>query len=184
MEEDPFLFGYISPVDDDNMDVLLCMSEAEITRLIKATRKSIKRKEDALKVKEDPRLREEKRVLESKQKIYELWKENGGSRDDDLIRSMLPQAGVNQIEMDNHLSTMVSKKKGSNLYCRYNTLFRSKNYGKTYSPADLFVELCLCFASTEAACERFFRYLSLIEKKQYRLNLEGTKACQLAVLRY
>ena len=184
MEEDPFLIGYISPVDDDNMDVLLCMSEAEITRLIKATRKSIKRKEDALKVKEDPRLREEKRVLESKQKIYELWKENGGSRDDDLIRSMLPQAGVNQIEMDNHLSTMVSKKKGSNLYCRYNTLFRSKSYSKTYSPADLFVELCLCFASTEAACERFFRYLSLIEKKQYRLNLDGTKACQLAVLRY
>ena len=58
MEEDPFLIGYISPVDDDNMDVLLCMSEAEITRLMSNTKKSIKRKEEALKVKEDPRLRE------------------------------------------------------------------------------------------------------------------------------
>ena len=54
MEEDPFLIGYISPVDDDNMDVLLYMSEEEITRLIKATGTSIKRKEEALKVKEDP----------------------------------------------------------------------------------------------------------------------------------
>ena len=38
MEEDPFLIGYISPVDDDNMDVLLYMSEEEITRLISNTR--------------------------------------------------------------------------------------------------------------------------------------------------
>ena len=43
---------------------------------------------------------------------------------------------------------------------------------------------CVYASRQQAACERFFRNLSLIEKKQYRLNLDGTKACQLAVLRY
>ena len=183
MDEGPFLIGGISPVCDDRMDELLYMSEDEITKAIKNMRSSISR----LRAKMNQKSEDDQKKLrsyQSKLELYSLWKRYGGSTDDQLIPHVLPHAGDNQAEGHQNLSSMVSKKKGSNLYCRYNTLFRNKNYGKTYSPADLFVELNLCFSSTEAACERFFRYLSLIEKKAYRLNLNGTKACQLAVLRY
>lgn len=46
------------------------------------------------------------------------------------------------------------------------------------------MQACLHYPATESACERFFRQLSLIVKKQYRTNMNGDKSCQISFLHY
>ena len=86
-------------------------------------------------------------------------------------------------EVVSGVSSYVGNERVDDLYCmKTESLF--ENNPESLAGVKKWMQASLHYPATESACERFFRQLSLIVKKQYRTKMNGDKSCQIAFLHY
>ena len=86
-------------------------------------------------------------------------------------------------EVVTDVASYVGKERIDDLYCmKTERLFESNP--ESLADVKKWMQASLHYPATESACERFFRQLSLIVKKQYRTKMNGDKSCQIAFLHY
>lgn len=174
--------------DYAQLDSLMQMSEEQLDKKIVELEKRLKKYKTDNKVKNfqsDVITSEHKRGRKSQRDMIEreyallcYWKENGIVEPD----SMLEFNKSNPLQNDfTVMRDNTSDEKGCSLF---NTPETPRYNGIINYPVKRYYEAHLCLASTESDCERFFRHLSLIVKKQYRVCMGGSKACDLALLKY
>lgn len=116
--------------------------------------------------------------LEEQLALLIEWKNNGLAVPDKMLDSDWCTSLKGDFSV---LRNNTSKEMGHNLYDTPRTPYYSNIVN---IPVKRYYEACLCLASTESDCERFFRILSLIVKKQYRVRMNGDRACNMAFLKY
>lgn len=116
--------------------------------------------------------------LEEQLALLIEWKNNGLAVSDKMLDSDCFTSLKGDFSV---LLSNTSDEMGYNLFDTPKTPYHS---GIVNIPVKRYYEACLCLAATESDCERFFRILSLIVKKQYRVRMNGDRACSMAFLKY
>ena len=88
-----------------------------------------------------------------------------------------------QYEVISGVSSYVGNERFDDLYSMKTERLFERNPESLASVKE-WMQASLHYPATESACERFFRQLSLIVKKQYRTKMSGDKSCQIAFLHY
>lgn len=187
-----FLIGKLHECADyARLDSLMQMSEEELDKKISELEKKLKKyysnkpdnivkdfQSDVISSEHKRGRKSQKDMIEHEYALLRYWKCNGLAEPDNMLKFNRSNPLQNDFTV---LRRNTSDKKGCSLF---NTPKTPQYDGIINEPVKRYYEACLCLASTESDCERFFRLLSLVVKKQYRVCLNGDKACDIALLKY